>query len=224
MFAKEGAKVVAIDRNLDAAQETVRIIKENGGKGIALQADVAREAEAQKVIESTIAEYGKLDILFNNVGIGDSSAGLKVTETEWDLVMGVNLKSVLFMCKYAVLEMRKVGGGAIVNNASMAAFYGHPIFAYSASKAGVVGLTKSLAVSLAKDNIRVNCVAPGFIDTPMVAPIMNERRIKNVELRVPLKRHGKAEEIAKAVLFLASDDASYITGQTISIDGGMSIS
>jgi 3-oxoacyl-[acyl-carrier protein] reductase len=212
-----------VDRNLDAAQETVRIVKENGGKGIALQADVAREAEAMKVIESTIAEYGRLDILFNNVGIGAGSSGLKVTETEWDLVMGVNLKSVLFMCKYAVPEMRKVGGGAIVNNASMAAFYGHPIFAYSASKAGVVGLTKSLAISLTKDNIRVNCVAPGFIDTPMVAPVMNERRIKNIELRVPMKRHGKAEEIANTVLFLASDDASYITGQTISVDGGMSI-
>ncbi len=222
-FAKEGAKVVAVDRNLDAAQETIRIIKENGGKGIALQADVAREAEAKKVIESTITEYGMLNILFNNVGIGDSRAGLKVTETEWDLVMGVNLKSVLFMCKYAVPEMRKVGGGAIVNNASMAAFYGHPIFAYSASKAGVVALTRSLAVSLAKDNIRVNCVSPGFIDTPMVAPVMNERRIKNIELRVPMKRHGKAEEIAGTVLFLASDDASYITGQTISVDGGMSI-
>jgi len=222
-FAREGAKVVAVDRNLDAAQETIRIIRENGGKGIALQADVAREEEARKVIESTITEYGMLNILFNNVGIGDSRAGLKVTETEWDLVMGVNLKSVLFMCKYAAPEMRKVGGGAIVNNASMAAFYGHPIFAYSASKAGVVALTRSLAVSLAKDNIRVNCVSPGFIDTPMVAPVMNERRIKNIELRVPMKRHGKAEEIAGTVLFLASDDASYITGQTISVDGGMSI-
>jgi NAD(P)-dependent dehydrogenase (short-subunit alcohol dehydrogenase family) len=164
-----------------------------------------------------------LNILFNNVGIGDSRAGLKVTETEWDLVMGVNLKSVLFMCKYAAPEMKKIGGGAIVNNASMAAFYGHPIFAYSASKAAVVGLTKSLAISLAKDNIRVNCVAPGFIDTPMVALVMDERRMKNIELRVPMKRHGKAEEVASTVLFLASDDASYITGQTISVDGGMSI-
>jgi NAD(P)-dependent dehydrogenase (short-subunit alcohol dehydrogenase family) len=222
-FAREGAKVVAVDRDLAAAQETIKIIKENGGKGIAIKADVAREEEAKKVIESTILEYGKLDILFNNVGIADSIAGLNATEAEWDLVMGVNLKSILFMCKYAAPEMKKAGGGAIVNNASMAAFYGHRVFAYSASKAGVVGLTKSLAVSLSKDNIRVNCVAPGFINTPMVAPIMNEQRIKNVEVRVPLKRHGKAEEIANTVLFLASDDASYITGQTICVDGGMSI-
>jgi len=223
VFANEGAKVVAVDKNLDAAQETIRIIKENGGKGIALQADVAREEEAKKVIESAVAEYGRLDVLFNNVGIGEGSSGLKVTEKEWDLVMGVNLKSVLFMCKYAVPEMRKVGGGAIVNNASMAAFFAHAVFAYSASKAGVVSLTRSLAVSLAKYNIRVNCVAPGFIDTPMVAPIMNEQRINNIELRVPMKRHGKAEEIAAVVLFLASDDASYVTGQTICVDGGLSI-
>ena len=222
-FAKEGAKVVAVDMNLAAAQETVRIIEENGGECIALQADVAREAEAKKAVESTIAKYGRLDILFNNVGIGSGGTGLKVTEAEWDLVMGVNLKSVLFMSKYAAPEMEKVGGGAIVNNASMAAFFAHPIFAYSVSKAGVVALTKSLAVSLAKDNIRVNCVAPGFIDTPMVAPVMNERRIKNVEMRVPMKRHGKAEEVARAVLFLASDEAAYVTGQTLSVDGGLSI-
>ncbi|MGA2159617.1 MAG: SDR family NAD(P)-dependent oxidoreductase [Dehalococcoidia bacterium] len=222
-FAKEGAKVVAVDMNLAAAQETVRIIEENGGECIALQADVAREAEAKKAVESTIAKYGRLDILFNNVGIGSGGTGLKVTEAEWDLVMGVNLKSVLFMSKYAAPEMKKVGGGAIVNNASMAAFFAHPIFAYSVSKAGVVALTKSLAVSLAKDNIRVNCVAPGFIDTPMVAPVMNERRIKNVEMRVPMKRHGKAEEVARAVLFLASDEAAYVTGQTLSVDGGLSI-
>ncbi|MHB8085706.1 MAG: SDR family NAD(P)-dependent oxidoreductase [Dehalococcoidia bacterium] len=222
-FAKEGAKVVAVDMNLAAAQETVKMIMENGGECIALEADVARESETKKAVESTVAKYGRLDILFNNVGIGTGSPGLKVTETEWDLVMGVNLKSVLFMCKYAVPEMKKVGGGAIVNNASMAAFFAHPLFAYSVSKAGVVALTKSLAASLAKDNIRVNCVAPGFIDTPMVAPVMNERRIKNVETRVPMKRHGKAEEVAQAVLFLASDDAAYITGQTLSVDGGLSI-
>ncbi|MGA9048241.1 MAG: SDR family NAD(P)-dependent oxidoreductase [Dehalococcoidia bacterium] len=222
-FAKEGAKVVAVDLNLAAAQETFRIIEENGGECIALQADVAREAEAKKAVESTIAKYGRLDILFNNVGIGSGGTGLKVTEAEWDLVMGVNLKSALFMSKYAAPEMKKVGGGAIVNNASMAAFFAHPIFAYSVSKAGVVALTKSLAVSLAKDNIRVNCVAPGFIDTPMVAPVMNERRIKNVETRVPMKRHGKAEEVARAVLFLASDEAAYVTGQTLSVDGGLSI-
>ena len=109
-----------------------------------------------------------------------------------------------------------------MNNSSMAAYFSHPIYAYSASKAGVIALTRCLAVGLAKHNIRVNCVAPGFIDTPMVARIMNEQRVRNVEQRVPLKRHGKAEEVAYTVLFLASPEASYITGQTIAVDGGMS--
>jgi NAD(P)-dependent dehydrogenase (short-subunit alcohol dehydrogenase family) len=223
LFAREGAKVVAVDKNLEAAEETVRLIAGEGGEAKAIQADVTREAEAKKVVDATVAAYGKLDILFNNVGIGLGGSGLKVTEEEWDAVMGTNLKSILFMCKYAVPEMRKVGGGAIVNNASMAAFYGHRIYAYATSKAGVTALTRSMAVGLAKYNIRVNCVAPGFIATPMVQPIMGEKRERGIEERVPMRRHGKAEEIAYAVLFLASDEASYITGQTICVDGGMSV-
>ena len=221
LFAREGAKVIAVDKNLEAAEETVRLIVGEGGEAMAMQADVTREAEAKKVVEATVAAYGRLEILFNNVGIGLGGSGLKVTEEEWDAVMDTNLKSILFMCKHAVPEMKKASGGAIVNNASMAALYGHRLYAYATSKAGVTGLTRSLAVGLAKYNIRVNCVAPGFIDTPMVQPIMGEKRERNVEERVPMRRHGKAEEIAHAVLFLASDEASYITGQTISVDGGM---
>jgi len=222
LFAREGAKVIAVDRNLEAAEETVRLIAGEGGEARAVQADVTREAEVKKVIDATMANYGKLDILFNNVGIGLGGSGLKVTEEEWDAIMDTNLKSILFMCKYAVPEMKKIGGGAIVNNASMAAFYSHRIYAYATSKAGVTALTRSLAVGLAKDNIRVNCVAPGYIDTPMVQAIMNEKRERSIEERVPMRRHGKAEEVAYAVLFLASDEASFITGQTICIDGGMS--
>jgi NAD(P)-dependent dehydrogenase (short-subunit alcohol dehydrogenase family) len=223
LFAREGASVIAVDKNLKAAEETAKLIAGEGGRAIAMQADVTREAEARKVVEAAIANYGRLDILFNNVGIGMGGGGLKVSEEEWDAVMGTNLKSILFMCKYAVPEMKKVGGGAIVNNASMAAFYGHRLYAYATSKAGVTALTRSMAVGLAKDNIRVNCVAPGFIDTPMVQPIMNEKREQGVQARVPLRRHGKAEEIAYTVLFLASDEASYITGQTICVDGGLSV-
>ena len=222
LFAREGARVIAVDKNLEAAEETVRLIVGASGEARAIRADVTREAEAKTVIDATVATYGKLDILFNNVGIGLGDSGLKVTEEEWDAVMGTNLKSILFMCKYAVPEMRKIGGGAIVNNASMAAFYGHRIYAYATSKAGVAALTRSLAVGLAKYNIRVNCVAPGYIDTPMVQPIMNEKREHIVEERIPMRRHGKAEEVAYAVLFLASDEASFITGQTICVDGGLS--
>jgi NAD(P)-dependent dehydrogenase (short-subunit alcohol dehydrogenase family) len=222
LFAREGAAVVAVDRKLEAAEETVKMIAGEHGRAMAIEADVTKETEAKEVVDAAVSNYGRLDILFNNVGIGLGGGGLKVTEEEWDAVMNTNLKSILFMCKYAVPEMKKVGGGAIVNNASMAAFYGHRLYAYATSKAGVTALTRSLAVGLAKDNIRVNCVAPGFIATPMVQPIMNEKREQGIQARVPMRRHGKAEEIAYAVLFLASDEASYITGQTLCVDGGMS--
>jgi NAD(P)-dependent dehydrogenase (short-subunit alcohol dehydrogenase family) len=223
LFAREGAKVACIDRNLDAAEETVGMIRGEGGDAIAIQADVTKEPDAKKLVEATVSEYGKLDILFNNVGGAVGSAGLKVTVEDWDATMDLNLKSVLLVSKYAVPEMIKSGGGTIVNNASMAAFHAHAMYAYSASNAGVAALTRCLAGGLARHNIRVNCVAPGLMDTPMVAPIMNERRIRLVEQRVPLARHGKAEETAYTVLFLASPEASYITGQTIPIDGGLAI-
>jgi len=223
LFAREGAKVVAADLNLDAAEETVAIIESEGGEAMAYQADVTKEPEAKGLVDATVAKYGKLDILFNNVGIGLGGLGLGVTSEDWDTVMRVNLKSVLFMCKYAVPRMIESGGGAIVNNASMAAFYAHPMYVYSVSKAGVVAFTRCLAGTLASNRIRVNCVAPGFMDTPMVASIMNEDRIRDVEARVPLRRHGTGEETAAAVLFLASDEASYITGHTICVDGGLSI-
>ncbi len=223
LFAREGAKVVAVDRNPDAAEETVKIIANQGGEATAVQADVTKESDARYLVEATISKYGKLDILFNNVGIGSGGTGLEVTIEEWDAVMDTNLKSILLVCKYAVPEMIKNGGGAIVNNASMAAYHAFPIYAYAVSKAGVVALTRCLAFGLAKYNIRVNCVAPGLMDTPMVAAVMTEQRIRTAEQTVPLKRHGKAEETAQTVLFLASPEASFITGQTIAVDGGRSI-
>lgn len=223
LFAREGAKVVCVDKKLEAAGETVEMIKAEGGEAMAIQADVTREDEARKVVDETIARYGKIDTLFNNVGIGGGNIGLDVTEEQWDEIINTNLKSVLNMCKYTVPEMKKNGGGTIVNNSSMASYHAHFIYAYSTSKAGVNALTRSLAAGLAKYNIRVNCVAPGLMDTPMVARIMNERRIRMVEERVPLRRHGRPEETACAVLFLASPESSYITGQTIAVDGGMSI-
>jgi NAD(P)-dependent dehydrogenase (short-subunit alcohol dehydrogenase family) len=223
LFAREGAKVVAADQNLDAAKETVGIIRNEGGEAIAVKADVTRESDAKSLIEMTMAKYGKLDILFNNVGIAIGGIGLTVKEEEWDAVMDTNLKSILFVCKYAVPEMIKSGGGAIVNNASMAAYYSYPIYAYAVSKAGVIALTRCLAGGLARYNIRVNCVSPGLMDTPMAGTIQNERRRSTVEERVPLKRQGKAEETAQTVLFLASPESSFITGQTIIVDGGQII-
>ncbi|MCX6004944.1 MAG: SDR family NAD(P)-dependent oxidoreductase [Chloroflexi bacterium] len=223
LFAKEGAKVACVDKNLSSAQETADIIKAQGGEAIAMQADVTQEKEAKALIQAVVSEYGKLDILFNNVGVGFGSAGLKVSEEDWDTIMSTNLKGILFLSKYAIPEMAKYGGGAIVNNSSGASFVAHQIYAYSTSKAGVNALTRCLAVGAAKYNVRVNCVAPGLIETPMVQPVMGEKRDYAITTRVPMKRHGKPEEVAYAVLFLASDEASYITGQTLSVDGGVSV-
>ena len=205
LFAREGAKVVAVDLNLDAAEETVSIIKNEGGEAMAFQANVTKESDAKALVDATVSKYGKLDVLFNNVGSAWGGIGLDISGDDWDGIMTLNVKSILLVCKYAVPRMIENGGGTIVNNASMAAFYAHPMYAYSTSKAGVVALTKCLAGGLAGNNIRVNCVAPGFMDTPMVASIMNEDRIRGVRERVPLGRHGKGEETAATVLFLASD-------------------
>lgn len=223
LFAREGARVVAVDKNLETAEETVKMIRDEGGEAIAVQADVTEESDARKMVETTISRYGRLDILFNNVGIGEGNPGLSVTSEEWDYTMDTNLKSVLLACKYAVPEMIRGGGGTIINNSSMAAYGAFPIYAYSVSKAGVIALTRCLAYGLAKYNIRVNCVAPGLMDTPMAAPLQTESRFRMVEQRVPLKRQGNAEETAHTVLFLASPESSFITGQTIPVDGGYSI-
>jgi len=220
LFAREGARVVAVDRNIKAAEETAGIIKAEGGMALPLQADVTRESDAKRLVDATIDQYGKLDILFNNVGGAWGTPGLGVTEEEWDATMDLNLKYIVLVCKHAVPEMIKNKGGVIINNASMAAYTSHGIYAYSASKAGVIALTRCLAVGLAKHNIRVNCVSPGLIDTPLVAGIMDEKRMRRVEEKVPLKRHGKAEEVASVVVFLASPESSFITGQTIPVDGG----
>jgi len=223
LFAREGARVVAADRNLEAAQETVKIIRDEGGEAIAVKADATKESDAKNLIEATIAKYGRLDVLFNNVGIAEGGIGLAVKEEDWDAVMDTNLKSILFVCKYAVPEMIKSGGGTIVNNASMAAYYSYPIYAYAVSKAGVIALTRCLAGGLARYNIRVNCVSPGLMDTPMTANIQTEKRKAIAAEQVPLKRQGRAEETAQTVLFLASSESSYITGQTIPVDGGQII-
>lgn len=225
LFARQGAKVIVGDCNLAAAEETARLIKDEGNEATAVETDVAKEESARVLVEAAVSRYGTLNIVFNNVGIQFGGTGLTVEENDWDAMIDVNLKSVLFVCKYAVPEMIKSGGGSIVNNASMAAFYGHPIYAYSTSKAGVVSLTKSMAVGLAKYNIRVNCVAPGLIDAPLVQPIKETTQRfspQNIKLRVPLRRLGRPDEVASVVLFLASDDSSYMTGQTLAVDGGMS--
>ncbi len=224
LLAKEGAKVVAVDINPKSAEDTVKSIKNTGGEAIAVEADVTKENEAKKVIDICVANYGKLDILFNNVGIEDGPNGIyNLTDADWDIVMNTNLKGIVFLSKYAVPYMKKAGGGSIINNSSMASFSSYNVYAYAASKAAVNSLTRCLAGGLGKYNIRANAVAPGYIATPMGAPIMRGELDNIIHQRVPLQRRGKPEDVANVVLFLASDESSFITGQVICVDGGMSI-
>ncbi len=222
-LAREGASVACVDIDLPAAEETAEAIMEKGGRAVALQADATKEKDAQRFVESTASKLGPVDILFNNIGTDVGGKSFRATEEEWDRIMNINLKGIYFASKYAVMEMQKTGGGAIVNNASMAAFTAFYVFAYSAAKGGVVAMTRSMAASLGKYNIRVNCVAPGFIATPMGAPVLRGDVDGIIQERCPIKRRGQPEDVANVVVFLASEYSAYVTGQTICVDGGMSL-
>lgn len=223
MFAKEGAKVVVADILEAEGQQVVAGIAEVGGEAIFVRLDVTKEEEWQKAVETTVARFGQLNILVNNAGIsGSSSADLLNTEA-WDKVMEVNAKGVFLGLKYAIPPMQQAGGGSIVNISSISGFVGQDYIhmAYNASKGAVRIMTKSAAVQYAKDGIRVNSVHPG-----VMPPMRTSRVTANAEQRqrmlaqVPMGREGRREEVGYAVLFLASDEASYITGTEVVVDGG----
>jgi NAD(P)-dependent dehydrogenase (short-subunit alcohol dehydrogenase family) len=228
-FAKEGAKVAANSLTPSNGMETFRLIKEAGGEGIYIQGDVSRAVDAKRIVEDTVKAFGRLNILVNNAGIVLPGRVDNISEEDWDRTIAVNLKGVYLVSKYAIPEMRKIGGGVIVHNASVAAIKGvKERGAYTASKGGVWALTKAMAADYISENIRVNCVCPGTIYTPSL-----ERRIQafpdpekaKVEFiaRQPMGRLGKDEEIAAAILFAASEEAGFMNGATITIDGGMTI-
>jgi len=222
LLAKEGARVVAADKSLEAAEATVAVIKENGGEAVAIQGDVSKETDARRMVEATLEHYGKLDILDNNVGIFLSRDIIDMSEEEWDHIMAVNVKGIFLMSKHAIKVMMNSGGGTIVNISTIWAQQPSPgTAAYNTSKAAVVALTKCMAVEYAPYGIRVNCVVPAVIDTPLFdSAVTPEGKKKRME-RIPLKRFGLAEEVAQAVLFFASDESAYTTGETLLVDGGM---
>ncbi len=221
-LAKEGASVaINYAGNVKAAEEVKSIIEESGGKAMLIQADVGDEKAAFEMVEKVIAQFGGLDILVNNAGITRDNLFIRMKYEDWNAVINTNLTSMFNCAKVAAKYMMKKRSGKIINMTSVSGIMGNMGQTnYSAAKAGVIGFTKSLARELAARNITVNAVAPGFIATDMTAA-MPEKAKEQVLTSIPLGKMGKPEDIANAVLFLASDKASYITGQVVKVDGGM---
>lgn len=222
-FAKEGARVAVADIDSAIGEETVRLIKEDSGEAIFVKTDVTDSKQIKALINTTTSTFGALHILFNNAGIGNSVVrSVDLSEEEWDRVIDINLKGVFLGIKYAVPEFIKAGGGAIINTSSLLGLKGQKyVSAYNASKAGVVMLTQNASLEYGKYNIRVNAIAPGVIDTPIIDHWkQDERKWPIISRANALRRIGTPDEVANAVLFLASDEASFITGTTLSVDGG----
>jgi NAD(P)-dependent dehydrogenase (short-subunit alcohol dehydrogenase family) len=224
-FARAGARVCVADRDVDRAARTVAMIQAEGGDATAFAADLTQEAQARNLIDAVIARYGRLDALDNNVGIGSRLTVVDESLSGWQKIMQVNVETMFLTSKYAIPAMIKTaGGGAIVNISSISAIRPRGLTAYSTSKGAVIALTKAMAVDHGKDGIRVNCIAPGPVYTPMVAaPGMSDAAREQRRNASLLKREGTGWDIGRAVVFLCSNWACYITGQVLVVDGGTSL-
>ncbi|ABD09015.1 Short-chain dehydrogenase/reductase SDR [Rhodopseudomonas palustris HaA2] len=234
-FAREGAQVFCVDRNRDAAQETVDIIKSEGGRAIAFAADVSRAADVEAMVKACVDAWGGIDVLDNNVGIAETGGVVEVSEAEWDRVFAVNLKSAFLAMKHVVPIMQRQGGGSIINISSIASIrhLGISYVTYAASKAAMNAMTRTTAVEYAKDHVRVNCILPGLMKTPMVAHSAGlaasyaagdvEAMWRARDAQVPMGHMGDAWDVANAALFLASDESKYVTGLELVVDGGLTL-
>ena len=226
LFAGEGAKVVLTDVTDEAGEEVASDIQAGGGEAEFVHADISSEADAKAMVEAAVSRFGKLDVLYNNAGIMLGTDGSVDTTEEWvwDKTLSINVKGVAFGCKYGVPAMIASGGGSIINVASFVAWMGAATSqtAYTASKGAVLAMTREIAVEYARKGVRCNALCPGPIDTPLLAELLSdpERRQRRF-VHIPMGRLGRAEELAKAALFLASDDSSFMTGASLIVDGGI---
>jgi NAD(P)-dependent dehydrogenase (short-subunit alcohol dehydrogenase family) len=229
-FAREGARVLACDRSLESAEETAALIRGEGFEAVAFAADVTRDSDLAGAMKEARTRWGSLDILHNNVGVslaGGDAELLDITEEAFDNLCRINLRGTVFACKHAIAIMREQRSGAIVNISSSAAVGKYPYVAYKATKAGVVALTEQLAFQFAPFGVRVNCILPGLISTPMAVETRSrtwnqprEQVLAERVAKIPLGREGTAWDVANAALFLASDEANFITGVSVLVDGG----
>ena len=228
MFAREGAAIVACDIDSEGLRETAERVSGAGGTILGLEGDVTRAEDVRRWVDEAIATYGKLNVLYNNAGIFPDEDGsvADVDEAVFEHVLDVNLKGVYLCCKFGVPALIRAGGGSIVNVASFVALLGCsvPQDAYTASKGGVLSLTRSLAVQFGPDNVRANAICPGPIETPLLRELLRDEEARQRRLsRIPLGRFGQPEDVVNAALYLASDESAWMTGTTFVVDGGISI-
>jgi NAD(P)-dependent dehydrogenase (short-subunit alcohol dehydrogenase family) len=231
LFAERGAAVTVAEINTGAGEATAREVRDTGGRALAVPCDVSKAEQVKAAVEATVAEFGKLDVLYNNAGLWYPARGNYRPETDapsplleesiWDRTIAVNLKGIYLCCKYGIPAMQKVGGGAIINTSSIAALrVGRGASdAYTAAKGGVIAMTRTLAVEHAQYGIRCNCIIPGAVRTPLVGEMTPEYEAAVVKT-VPMGRWGEPEDLAKMALFLASDESSWVTGAMFVVDGG----
>lgn len=222
LFAEHGAKVVIADINENGASQTFDTIRDAGNEAIYVQTDVTISENTKRMVQETVSTYGKLDILFNNAGIAMRLPVGELPEADWHRCLDVNLTGVYLCAKAVIPEMQKNGGGSIINMSSIYGIVGADVrAAYVASKGGVTNLTRGMALDYAQDNIRVNCICPGFVETPLVAGVIRTpEEYRALADKHPMRRLGQPEEIAYGALYLASDDSAFVTGIALPIDGG----
>ena len=229
-FAREGANIVSVDMNTDAAAQTAELVRKEGGSAIHAQADVASLEQIARVVALAVETYGRVDILHNNAGISHRGGPVEASEESWDRVFDVNAKGAFIGCKAVIPQMQKQGGGSIVRISSIAAvgWTGHAMISYHASKAALNQLTRMVAVQHAAEGIRCNCIMPGLIDSPRIygsiLPVFGgdvEKMRASRSAAVPMRRMGEAWDVANAALFFASDESKYVTGTVLAVDGGI---